>query len=957
MKKTSIKARKSRKPKKNLIGTILSGFIKSTFLIILISAVYFLALIAIEYKSFLFITAAIEEGANKNLPSNYYINIKKSSLKFSTFHKIKVRLDEVRVINKNKEELLFPKVEAEFSIFNLLLLKTTPSKLIIIAPEIEVSNNSQISFGDVGGQKLLLQKGYSEILSQIFTTLKLGKVAIKNFLITDAKINIKNNEKVATIILKESHITTSFKDGYLQLTLANKISLNPKDLDLLIDANCVFSRDEAIECDTSFRNFIPSSIAFLDPKLSSLSQISGKFSGDTNLIIDKYKHLSSASFDLITNSASFYYPEYFSGPIDLKNLIFSGKLNNKLKTFSINNLHCNFADTGFSMSLLASDFLDKNKQKTIMQFKVTDVPTNNLKLLWPTFLNQNNVRDWFLGHIKNGVVTDGYATMILKHKNGHQNLERIESELAFSGLDLQYNQYFPTLSKVNGIAFFDRNQMQIDISKGDILDSRINFASISIPEFHAKKPMLNIDGKVIGKAGDGLKHINYKSQFAKEIKQYFRGKTQTNLSIKLPINHHLSLKDVYIKIDSDIDNFENEYINNSNLKVSVLKDFGHLDFATKIDLTKTDLNFKRFNVIKRPGVKSSLTTRISFDENNILHLKNLNLQENNKKMSGELSLQTSPIKISQINIENRNFANSNFDLNYKSTNDSSFLRINGKSLDLKSFLESSNSQSGGFNFYHKNDIKISIDKLSLAQNQNLTDLNIDLKCDKSFCEDGIISARYNQDNHIDIEISSPTKKNPTLIAGFIQDVSVLAKGLNISNQILDGRAKIKSKLDKDGKLEGEIRISREFTVLRNEVVEKIYDNDAFGKFKETDLKNNKIKFNNLKLKFGFSNNVLNIKTLITNSHKLGFTSKGTIDFKSGKTDLKGLIVPGYVLNKFFGIGRIPILGRIIVGEEGGGIFAVRYSYIKTRNQLEGEFNINTASAIAPGGIRNIFNLF
>ena len=74
-----------------------------------------------------------------------------------------------------------------------------------------------------------------------------------------------------------------------------------------------------------------------------------------------------------------------------------------------------------------------------------------------------------------------------------------------------------------------------------------------------------------------------------------------------------------------------------------------------------------------------------------------------------------------------------------------------------------------------------------------------------------------------------------------------------------------------------------------------------------------------------------------------------------------MIVPGYSLNRLFGIGDVPILGSLIspliVGEKGGGIFAVRYNYIKLKDQKEGKFSINPASAIVPGGIRNVLDLF
>jgi hypothetical protein len=158
-------------------------------------------------------------------------------------------------------------------------------------------------------------------------------------------------------------------------------------------------------------------------------------------------------------------------------------------------------------------------------------------------------------------------------------------------------------------------------------------------------------------------------------------------------------------------------------------------------------------------------------------------------------------------------------------------------------------------------------------------------------------------------------------------------------------------------LKGEVNIDSGFTILKNEAVEKIYNNNIFSTLKDKILNSNEIVFDNLKLEFVLKNNIININTLIANSSMMGFTAKGKINLNEDSIVLKGLIVPGYALNKLFGIGQVPILGKIIVGEEGGGIFAVRYDYVKSRSDKKGDFSINPASALIPGGIRNIFDLF
>ena len=958
------KPQKPKKPKKHIVHRVFITFVGSALLLALISIVYFLTLISVEYKSFPFIATQIEKSVNQGLSGGSSVKIGQSSVKFSQINIIKIKFDDIRFSSGDKKELVLPKIEAEFSILNLVLLKTIPSKVRIINPEIDIDNTASqpiIAFNGITDQEMLWQQNSLSSISRIFLSLKDGQVPIKNFSIVDAKINFKNKAGNRTINLKESQISTFFDNGYLHLISQNRISFDPLFPDFQLNANCQFKKVEGLKCDSNFKNFLPADIAFIDQKLSPLKQITGDFEGNIKFAVDGNQQLSFASFDVSSKSGSFDYPQYFSDHISFQNLIASGKLNNTLKTFSLDNFKCNFGDAKFAMSLSASDFLDADNQKTVMQFKINNVQTDSLEVLWPVFLNENNVRGWVINHIKDGVIKDGYATMMFAKKNGVDHLQRIASELAFSGLTLQYDPAFPPISKIEGIASFNKSQMKIDISKGEVLKSKINFASVTIPNFDANKIMLEINGKVFGAAEDSLKHISYKSDFAAALGDYFSGKAETTLEIKLPIIDDLKLQDVYIKVLSNIQNFSNDYIDgDSNVIISTVKEFANNNFITEADLTKANIHLKRFGISKENGVASKIKAALSFDGSNIFYLKNFDWRQANQSLSGNLSLQTQPLKVIEINLKNHNFANSNFYLSYKISPNLRFVRLKGKSLDLKNFLADNDSDQkfSDFEHYQKNDVKISLNEIGLVNDQKLKDVNIDLDCDDSHCKSGFIKAKLNSKQNIDIDIQrSVNSKSSSQVVGSIGDVSVIAKGFNLSNQIIGGDAKIRAELGDEGQLKGEVNIDSGFTILKNEAVEKIYNNNIFSNLKDKILNSNEIVFDNLKLEFVLKNNIININTLIANSSMMGFTAKGKINLNEDFIFLKGLIVPGYALNKLFGIGQVPILGKIIVGEEGGGIFAVRYDYVKSRSDKKGDFSINPASAVIPGGIRNIFDLF
>ncbi|MEO0391843.1 MAG: AsmA-like C-terminal domain-containing protein [Pseudomonadota bacterium] len=81
----------------------------------------------------------------------------------------------------------------------------------------------------------------------------------------------------------------------------------------------------------------------------------------------------------------------------------------------------------------------------------------------------------------------------------------------------------------------------------------------------------------------------------------------------------------------------------------------------------------------------------------------------------------------------------------------------------------------------------------------------------------------------------------------------------------------------------------------------------------------------------------------------GFTIGGVVDLAGQQLDLNGTLVPVYTLNRW--ISAIPIIGTLLTGGDGEGLFAATYS-------VDGDFDdpdiaINPLSALAPGIIRKL----
>jgi len=81
--------------------------------------------------------------------------------------------------------------------------------------------------------------------------------------------------------------------------------------------------------------------------------------------------------------------------------------------------------------------------------------------------------------------------------------------------------------------------------------------------------------------------------------------------------------------------------------------------------------------------------------------------------------------------------------------------------------------------------------------------------------------------------------------------------------------------------------------------------------------------------------------------------EGTITFPKRALNLQGTIIPSYTLNNV--VGKVPLVGTMLTGGEGQGIFAARYSV--EGSDAAPEVSVNPLSILTPGFLRGVFDIF
>jgi hypothetical protein len=103
----------------------------------------------------------------------------------------------------------------------------------------------------------------------------------------------------------------------------------------------------------------------------------------------------------------------------------------------------------------------------------------------------------------------------------------------------------------------------------------------------------------------------------------------------------------------------------------------------------------------------------------------------------------------------------------------------------------------------------------------------------------------------------------------------------------------------------------------------------------------------------YGNRVARVTNARAVGSELGLTANGEVNLRTDRLRLEGTIVPAYTINSV--LGNIPLLGDLLTGAKGSGVFAATY-------RMEGplgapKVTVNPLAALAPGFLRNLLGIF
>lgn len=207
-----------------------------------------------------------------------------------------------------------------------------------------------------------------------------------------------------------------------------------------------------------------------------------------------------------------------------------------------------------------------------------------------------------------------------------------------------------------------------------------------------------------------------------------------------------------------------------------------------------------------------------------------------------------------------------------------------------------------------------------------------------------------QDKNIHVTVNTDGEKRNLVFTS--NDAGEALRGLGMFDIGIGGDMKVTADMVKHEhgiSLGGHAEVT-DFKVIESPGFSKLLEEKKFKKAQE-ELQKGGLSFTDFEMEFRTYNGVMEITKGRARGSSLGITLEGSVDQAYDEMSISGTLIPAYGLNSL--LGNIPLIGTILTGGKGEGIFAATYSVTGPLDNPD--FKINPLSALAPGILRKIFS--
>ena len=925
-------------------------------------------------------------------------------------HPVDIHLKDVALYTKEGMKFsAFPDVSLGVDVLALPFGELLPTSLSVTKPIISIKQNpdKSLSFGGDASVSSVPDENIvstGETLQALVESLvnprsKSSLRKLRSIELLNADVSIGND---ASGVIMSAPDTTFIvrKESSTRIDMTLRTAIKYAEYESIISAQGAYNKKtKRLEGTASANKIYPailSSLLFDDPMMSAVQfPVGGKigFALADNGAVDALQFAIDGGSGKITH-------ERLDGALPVSSLKLIGKASNGLKNITIDK-----ADIDFSGSLMSATMSIVRAEKGLGltgQASIADVDADQAHMFWPLGLAPLS-REWVTSSIRDGGITK--AAIKFNIKPGDLDLPLLPKEAVDAQIDLKdakihYLTGHPETRGVNAIIKVDGLSLDAAISRAlAFTDTTLSNGRIYIADLNPDNPLIELSMHADAPASDivtllglpMLEHAKHLHLDAKKATGRASGDAKLGFYFfaKDPDGKELPLTyDIKANLDKvstpaflgrfDITNASGEMMINekeiafsgsSNVNGAVISK-GDVRYRfeaekgidTTIDATANlnDAALKKFGVhlpitirdLPNVAISAALST-----QKEATTIPKFSLKGEGVDLSGSAMLTPDGKDMATLTLNHLAYDKTKLSaLQYVSAGDSYSLRMAGDALDVSQLFEKKSGEKkedAGFSFEHfpAMDLNIDVGTLYAAQGADLQGVKLHISCSVQRCDDAVASGNSKQ-KLFAFSIKSEGK-NRRLNASS-EDAGGLLRAIGVIDSMEGGTLSLSGQFDDvkaGGKLGGTL-IVNDYTLKNAPVLAKMLSLASITGFLDT-LSGNGIAFKKLIAPFTLQSDVITVKDGKTFGAAIGLTADGTIIFPASELKLEGTIVPSYTLNNV--VGKVPLLGNLLMGGEGQGVFAANYSM--SGNTDDPAVTVNPLSILTPGFLRHLFDVF
>lgn len=377
-------------------------------------------------------------------------------------------------------------------------------------------------------------------------------------------------------------------------------------------------------------------------------------------------------------------------------------------------------------------------------------------------------------------------------------------------------------------------------------------------------------------------------------------------------------------------------------------------FSAGLNLTDAKFSLPSFDWAKPRGREATAKVSVVLNDGKIAALPLFGIEAGVFRVAGKLTLSNEPGNddpiLETIDLERFTLGPTSLSAKVRRAADRSLvIDIDGKGFDAAPFI---GQDLGGIDTPElpAMTLKGTFEKFWIGSGAPVNNVSLDLRRNADRWRQIMVDGKLPEGGK-DISIRMLPTTDGHKLSIYSADAGLLLKAMDVTDTIRAGSIEITG-IRKGGPAapwNGTAEMKR-FRVADAPSFARLLTIASFTGINDT-ISGKGISFDRLSFPYVFENDVAKITEARAVGSELGITATGNVDFKKDAIDINGTIIPAYTINSL--LGNIPVLGTILTGEKGGGIFAASY---KVRGPIEKpEMSVNPLSALAPGFLRKLLS--